>query len=56
MTAVSIGERTREKAAVLAGEIDWLRSFGWPKERIAARLAVSVSCVEKHLNDREGRS
>jgi hypothetical protein len=46
--------RTREASDRLAEEIAWLRSFGWDKQRIADRLNVTLSCVEKHLNGSRG--
>lgn len=43
------GCKARADSAALRDEIAWLRSFGWPAHRIADRLGVSVSCVEKRL-------
>lgn len=40
---------TRRRSAALGEEIDFLRSFGWSCARIAERLGVTASCVEKRL-------
>ena len=40
--------RSRESEH-LHEDILWFRSFLWSPERIAERLGVSRSCVEKHL-------
>lgn len=37
------------RTVALGEEIAWLRSFGWTPERIADRLHVTVSCVQKRL-------
>jgi hypothetical protein len=47
-------EKQQARSIALAEEIDWLRSFGWSKERIADRLKISRSCVEKHLGQSRG--
>ena len=44
-----VGCRRRTDSASLQDEIAWLRSFGWPADRIATRLGVTTSCVEKRL-------
>lgn len=49
-------DRTREHGEQTREEIEWLRSFGWDKQRIADRLNVTLSCVEKHLNGSRGAS
>lgn len=47
---------TAERGHITHSEIEWLRSFGWNVERIAARLGVTVACVEAHLSGRRGTS
>lgn len=39
----------RARSARLGEEIAWLGSFGWAPQQIAARLGVTVSCVQKRL-------
>jgi hypothetical protein len=38
---------TRQESANLGEEIDWLRSFRWPDERVAKRLGVTVDALEQ---------
>lgn len=48
--AARLGREARRRAkAALHDEILWFHSFGWSKRRIAERLGVSYSAVEKHL-------
>jgi plasmid maintenance system antidote protein VapI len=44
---VKVWEINHEKGEVLAEEIAHLKSFGWSDTRVAERLGITVSAIEK---------